>query len=245
MELDGRLISKVASYKPTSESIDPIRETPILFVVGIAGAGKDTVQTKLMNAHRDEYHYIISHTTRKPRENHGVMEQDGVAYHFIDFATAEQMIDDRAFVEAKVVHFNNIYGTSIAEIKKAKASRKIAITDIEVKGVKEYVGLGMNVKPVFLLPPSFEVWWERLAKRYDGDIPQKDIYNRMKTALVEIEHALNTDYFYIIINDDLEKTVELVNQIAHGEQVEPHYYKAMDIARHMVLELRKKIADFE
>lgn len=245
MELDGRLISKVSAYKPEPHSIDPIRNTPILFLVGIMGAGKDTVLDKLVTEHHDQYHFIVSHTTRAPRENHGVMEEDGIKYHFIDFETANKMLDEKAFVEAKVVHFDNIYGTSIAEIKKAQQSKKIAVTDLEVKGVKEYVELNMNVKAVFLLPPSYEVWWQRLFSRYEGDIDQHDLHNRMKTALVELEHAINTDYFYIVINDDLEKTVNLVDRIAHGEQIEAHYYKTVEIAKDLARELRRRLSAVE
>lgn len=243
MELDERLIAKVASYKPTAAAIEPIRDTPILFVVGITGAGKDTIQHKLVDTHPNEYRFIVSHTTRAPRENHGMLEQTGVDYNFIDFAQAERMIDDQAFVEAKVVHFDNIYGTSIAEIEAAKAEGKIAITDIEVKGVKEYVDLSMNVKPVFLLPPSYDVWWERLTARYDNKMLGHDLHKRMQTALMEIEHAVATDYFYIVINDDLNDTVDLVNRIAHGEAVEPHYHKAMDIAEQFLARMREKLAD--
>lgn len=242
MELDERLIEKVANYKPSQEAIAPIRTTPILFVVGITGAGKDTIQHKLVSEHENEYRFIVSHTTRAPRENHGTLEQDGVDYHFVDFTEVDRMLDAGEFVEAKVVHFDNVYGTSIAEIQAAKDENKIAITDIEVKGVKEYVDLGMNVKPVFLLPPSYDVWWERLMARYNGKMLDQDLHKRMQTALMEIEHAVATDYFYIVINDDLEDTVDLVNRIAHGEAVEPHYHKAMDIAEQFLKRMREKLA---
>jgi guanylate kinase len=242
MELDERLIQKVTSYKPSLEAVAHISTTPILFVVGITGAGKDTIQRNLVAAHQNEYRFIVSHTTRAPRENHGTLEQDGVDYHFVDFAQIDQMIDNKQFVEAKVVHFDNVYGTSIAEIEAAQREDKIAITDIEVKGVREYVDLGMNVKPVFLLPPSYEVWWERLTARYSGKMLDQDLRKRMQTALMEIEHAVATDYFYIVINDDLNDTVDLVNRIAHGEAVEPHYHKAMDIAEQFLQRMREKLA---
>lgn len=242
MELDERLIQKVTTYKPSREAVAHISATPILFVVGITGAGKDTIQHKLVAGHENEYRFIVSHTTRAPRENHGTLEQDGVDYHFVDFAQIDQMIDDKQFVEAKVVHFDNVYGTSIAEIEAAQHEDKIAITDIEVKGVREYVELGMNVKPVFLLPPSYEVWWDRLTARYSGKMLDQDLHKRMQTALMEIEHAVATDYFYIVINDDLNDTVDLVNRIAHGEAVEPHYHKAMAIAEQFLQRMREKLA---
>lgn len=242
MEIQESLIQKIAAYKPAAETIAPICQTPILFVVGITGAGKDTVQRRLMAEHPGEYRFIISHTTRAPRENNGTLEQDSVDYHFVDFPTVERMIDTQQFVEAKVVHFDNIYGTSIAEIAAAQTQHKIAVTDIEVKGVKEYMELGMNVKPVFLLPPSYEIWWERLMRRYNGKMHDQELHKRMQSALMEIEHAVATDYFYIVINDDLEDTVDLVNRIAHGEHVEPHYHKAMDIAEHFLVRMREKLA---
>jgi guanylate kinase len=103
----------------------------------------------------------------------------------------------------------------------------------------------MNVKPVFLLPPSYEIWWQRLLSRYEGKIDEHDLYNRMKTALVELEHAINTDYFYVIINDDLEKAVALVDRIAHGEHVQSHYRKTIEIAQDIVRDLRRRLSAIE
>lgn len=242
MELTESLIAKVEAYTPSSELIDEIIDTPILFVVGITGAGKDTIQQQLLDTYPGRYKYIVSHTTRAPRENNGLTERDGEDYHFVSFQTIDAMLDERKFVEAKVVHFDNIYGTSVAEIRAAKEQGKIGITDIEIKGVREYVNLGMNIKPVFLMPPSYDTWMERLKSRYDGHIDLPDLQKRMQTALVEIEHAMQQDYFYIVINDDLQKTVDLVNRIAHGEEVDPHYQKAMNIAEEFLNAIRTSLA---
>jgi guanylate kinase len=244
MELDENLKRKITGYKPELGDLEPIRDTPILFVVGISGAGKDTILQRLMALHPDRFRFIVSHTTRKPRENHGVVEQDGIDYHFVDPQTIGRLLDERAFIEAKL-YADNIYGTTVAEIEKAKEEDKIAFTDVTVDGADEYVELGLNVKNVFLLPPSYEVWQERLLNRYEGNVHQHDFYKRMKTALNELEHALNTDHFYIVINDELDKTVELVSQIAHGEPHEPHYHKAVAIAEQIADRIRQKIAELE
>ncbi|HET8671435.1 MAG TPA: hypothetical protein VFM05_12650 [Candidatus Saccharimonadales bacterium] len=244
MELDGRLKSKVAAYHPNPADLEHIRHTPILFVVGISGAGKDTILQRLMAKHPNEYRFIVSHTTRKPRENHGITEKDGVDYHFVDFETFDRLMDNRSFIEAKL-YADNIYGTSIAEIEKAGMENKIAFTDITVEGADEYVELGLNVRNVFLLPPNYEVWQERLLARYEDKVHKHDLYKRMRTALAELEHALNTDYFYIVINDDLDKTVELVSQIAHGEQHEPHYHKAVAIAEQIAAKIREQLATMD
>ena len=93
------------------------------------------------------------------------------------------------------------------------------------------------------MPPTYDVWLERLKKRYDGTMPEEELRKRMRTALMEIENATSADYFYIVINDDLEKTVDLVNRIAHDEAVEPHYRKAMVIAEDFLGRIREELAE--
>jgi guanylate kinase len=169
------------------------------------------------------------------------MERDGVEYHFIDFATAERMLDEGAFVEAKILHNTAISGTSLAEVERAKAEHKIAINDINIEGVAEYIQHGLHPRAIFLLPPSYEVWRERLSSRYEGEIPTADLIQRLRSALREIDHALSVDYYYIVINNDLGKTVELVHQIAEGQTVEPHYHKAMSIAEDLRAHLQAEL----
>lgn len=230
MELDEQLRAKIASYSAPPQTLAGIRHTPLVFLVGIAGAGKNAILDQLLKSYSRSYHFIVSHTTRSPRENAGRMEQNGVAYHFVDFAAMNRLLDTHQLIEAKIIHGDNIYGTSLAEIKYAQAEGKIAITDINIDGVDAYMALGFHPKAIFLLPPSYEVWRARLQARYEGEIPPKELKKRLRSALKELDHALAVDYFYIVINDNLAKTVELVHNIAEGQPVEPHYHKAMQIA---------------
>src|SRR3954465_7753267 len=111
--MDNSLAAKLADYRPSEAVKQPVGNTPILLLVGPTGAGKDSVKDKLLGTGR--FHHIISHTTRQPRVNHGVLEKDGHEYHFIDPATAESMLDNHQFIEAKL-YSDNLYGTSVAEI---------------------------------------------------------------------------------------------------------------------------------
>ena len=220
--MDNTLAAKLDGYKPDAVTRDLIKQTPILLLVGPTGAGKDSVKERLMET--DRFHHIISHTTRKPRINHGVIEQDGREYHFIDEATASKMLDDHMMIEAKM-YSGNLYGTSVAEIQAAHDEAKIAMTDIEVQGVVEYKALDQNVMAVFLLPPDFETWQSRLQKRY-GDVVDADDYRRrLETALNELEQLLNTNYYVPVINDDLEQVVShveaITNSVDHKAPDEP------------------------
>jgi guanylate kinase len=239
MELEERIKQKVAKYRPSAQVVGLLNDAPILLLVAIAGGGKDTVKHQLLGT--GSYHHIISHTTRPPRLNDGTLEQEGVEYHFIDFATAERMLDAGEYIEADV-YAQNVYGTSISEIKLARQEGKISVTDMTIDGAAHYLSLAPGVKAVFLLPPSYDVWMKRLLKRYEGKPRKHDLYLRMQTAVQEIEQALKSDKYYIVVNDKLDETVDLVDRIGHGEVVEPHYYKAMAIAEEMVSRIKSELA---
>lgn len=241
MELDARLKQKLSAYSPSIQALEPIRSAPLVFLVGITGAGKNTTLDGLLKAYPGQYHFIVSHTTRAPRENHGVMERDGQQYHFVSAETIETMLDNNAFIEAMPVH-SHIYGSSIQEVVDANAQGKIAITDLDIQGADYYMGLGLNAKPIFMLPPNYDIWFSRFIARYGGKVHHHDLVIRLQSAVKEIEHALKTDYFYIVINDDLDKAVELVNAIAHGEPVEPHYHKAVSVAEELLARIRQELA---
>lgn len=208
------LKQKLSQYKPSDSTINLIQQTPILLLVGVSGAGKDSIKHKLLDT--GKYHHIVSHTTRAPRENHGVLEQDGREYHFISLAEAEKMLDEQAFIEAKM-YSGNLYGTSVAEIQTAHDDGKIAVTDVEVQGVAEYKSLAPSAQAIFVLPPSYEVWQKRLKSRYEeSDISPEDIKRRMQTADQELQEALQKDYFRFVINDGLDQAVQAADAIAHG-----------------------------
>jgi guanylate kinase len=242
MELDARLIKKVASYKVSEQALEPIKDAPLLFAVGITAAGKNALLHRLLESYPENYSFLVSHTSRAPRTNHGVIEQNGVEYYFIDLLTMSKMLDKHELIEAQVIHNAWISGSSIAEVQKAQSEGRVSVSDIDVQGIDVYLRLGLNVKPVFILPPSYDVWMERLLERYEGKPHQHDLVLRMQSAIHEIEHALVSDHFYIVINDDLDETVKLVDEIAHGEPVDPHYHKAMAIAERLLERIREELA---
>jgi guanylate kinase len=227
-----KTIGLLNAYKMPPKAVDTVSSTRILFLVGISGAGKDTVLRKLLDS--DKYQYIVSHTTRHPRYNKGKLEEDGIDYYFIDSQTAASMLDKKEFVEAKL-YGNNIYGTTVAEIEKARRSGKIAVTDIEVQGVAEYKAAAPNVVTVFLLPPDFDTWQTRLKARYaDKPVDQEDMNKRMHTAKIELQEALDKDYFEFVINDDLGRAVKAVDDIAGGEISKLKNDEAKKLARSLL-----------
>jgi guanylate kinase len=235
--MDSSLQAKLASYKPAEATIDLIKSSKVLFLVGPTGAGKDSLKLKLLET--GKYHHLVSHTTRPPRINHGILEVDGEDYHFINKDTAKKMIDDKAFVEAKV-YSGNLYGTSVEEIQEADDEGKIAMTDIEVQGVAEYKSMDPNVMAVFLLPPSFQIWQERLVRRYGDVVDMEDHLVRLETGLNELDQLLNTDYYIAVINDDLEDAAKHVDNIATSEShVNPDEVEARNVAKQLAKDIQE------
>lgn len=232
------LKTAIEQYKMSDDARDVIEKTRLLLIASVAGGGKDTVAKELLKT--GFYHRIVSHTTRQPRENHGITEVNGTDYHFISLETAEKLVHDKAFVEAKYVH-GNIYGTSVAEVKQALDNDKIAVADPDIQGVVEYLKVKKDAHAVFLLPPSVDTWLARLSNRYGNlEAHRAEVQKRFETALVEISHILKDDRFVVIINDDLETTVERVRGVVTGEVTHTSGY-AIKIAEHLLDYLHSKV----
>jgi guanylate kinase len=236
--MNEALKQKLAHYKSPEKIIELIKNTEIVFLVGVTGAGKDTVIHELLKS--GDYHNMVSHTTREPRFNHGILEQDGVEYHFVDLKTIETMLDAGGFVEAKQFG-DNIYGTSVAEIQMAHDEGKIAVTEIEVQGVAEYKKVSDHVVPIFLLPPDFDTWQQRIHKRYGDTVDQAEVKKRLITAKVEFQEALDKDYFEYVINQDLNTVVRVVDEIAHGKFSREKNDHARTIARQLLEDLENHL----
>lgn len=208
----------IARYSISDEAISVIRTTPIMLLVGITAAGKDTIQNKLLAS--DKYYPIITHTTRARRTNNGVLERDGEHYHFVTPDVVQQMLKRQEFIEVNRFG-DNYYGTSVGEFIAAKQNGKIALGDIDVHGIASFRAISKdNIIPIFIVPPDYATWRQRLDGRYQSsDELERELPKRLLAARQELEHALSVPYYHFIINDDLERAVRVADEIAHSTNV--------------------------
>lgn len=205
-------------YKPSNKVAELVKSSPIVLLAGITAAGKGTLKEALLKD--DEFIDFISYTTRPPRMNHGIMEQNGVEYRFVTRSEMESMLRDGEMIEAKQ-YSGNVYGTGATDLRSAKATGKVAVNDVEVQGVREYMRLSSEVKAIFVLPPSYKEWQSRLDNRYKGSDQEKDNMRlRIQTAKVELRNALDAGYFTFVINNTVERMVEDVRAIVKGDWTE-------------------------
>ena len=229
----------IQNYKMSDGVSELVRSTKLLLIAGVVGGGKNTVINELI--HDDSYHLIVSHTTRASRTNHGIEEINGVDYHFVTLEQIEQMLSDKSLVEAKYVH-GNVYATSAAELAYAKETDKVAVTDVNIHGVMEYLNVKPDTHAIFLLPPSVETWLKRLERRYgDMDAHRDEIDRRLKTAYSEIQHIQADARFIIIINDDLATTVERIEGVLAGDKHETSEY-ADAVTEHLLTYLESHLS---
>ena len=209
------LHAAVAAYVMPQRAKDLARVSNLLLLCGVTASGKNTISNYLIE--HAAFEAVVSHTTRLPRVNHGQLEQSGKEYWFV---TNEQMLDlvkAEAFLEVKAVHGDTCYGTSIASLERAVADNKRPVMEVDVQGALEISKAVPSVRPVFILPPSYEVWMERLGTR--GNMTDGERVRRMQSARSEIQTALDTPSFMLVVNHEVHLTAgELIAGINPDSQ---------------------------
>lgn len=168
-----------------------------------SGTGKTTViehllvlDPKLVRA--------ITCTTRSPR----VGEVDGRDYFFLSNVDFDAKIQSNEFLEWATVHGNR-YGTLRKTCMDLLAQGKNIVLNIDVQGALNIKSIYPKAVLIFLSPPSLEVLEARLKGR--GTDSPEVIARRIKDAKFEL--PMKTRYDYEVVNDDLEKAVERLDQL--------------------------------
>lgn len=170
----------------------------MLFVItGPSGSGKSTLVRRVLKELKD-IEFSVSLTTRKKRSD----EKEGEDYYFVTEDRFKQLIQEKMLMEWTVIH-GHYYGTAKREIEK-KGIRSDLILDIDVQGARQIKAKAKKAVFIFILPPVFQELKRRLEKR--GEESEEAIQKRLNTAKKEIRFYHQFDY--VIVNDDLETSVE-------------------------------------
>lgn len=182
-----------------------MREPLLIIIAAPSGGGKSTVLKRVF-AEVPDLLFSISHTTRAPREG----EKDGREYFFIDEPAMRRLVEEGAFLEWAEVH-GRIYGTSRAELDRARKLGLDLVLDIDVQGAAQIMKAHPQTVSIFLLPPSEEVLTQRLRAR--GSETEESLRVRLQNARGEMARA--GEFQHVVVNDRLDVAVEAVKRVIH------------------------------
>lgn len=175
-----------------------------------SGAGKTTIARDLIRRD-DDLTMSVSVTTRPKRPN----EIDGRDYHFIDQATFQKRLAEKAFLEHATV-FGNLYGTLRAPVESALGAGRDILFDIDWQGADQLCRAApRDLVRVFILPPSMDELEVRLKARAQDS--EEVVAQRMARAADEMGHW--SKYDYVIVNRAIEESVHRVQTILAAERL--------------------------
>lgn len=188
-----------------------IRRRGLMLVLSSpSGAGKSTIARAILEDD-DEIDMSVSVTTRPPRPG----EVDGRDYYFIDRTEFDLLVNRGQLLEhAKV--FDNYYGTPREPVMAALSDGRDIMFDIDWQGTQQLEENALeDLVRVFILPPSSHELERRLNTRAQDS--QSVIAGRMAKAADEMSHY--TEYDWVIVNNNVEQSVENVRAILRSERL--------------------------
>jgi guanylate kinase len=181
----------------------------VLVVTGPSGVGKGTLIRHLLER-RPDYRLSVSATTRAPRPG----EVGGRDYHFLSQQEFERRLAAADFLE-HALYAGNHYGTLKEEVENAAEN---LVLEIEVEGARQVRKALPEATQVFIAPPSDEALRERLEGRMT-DAPEV-IDRRLARAKEEL--AARQEFKRVIVNDDLNRAVDELVELAATIGAPPH-----------------------
>ena len=181
---------------------------PVFVVTGTSGAGKGTLERRLLER-MPELELAISATTRDRREG----EQDGREYWFISQDEFDRKLAAGDFLEHIVFDWGQRSGTLWSEIDRILQAGRIPLLDLETEGALRLARTrSVGAVTIFVKAPSFEENERRLRERATES--EGEIEERLELARRQLEQEHLFDH--VIENDDLERSVDELEEIVRG-----------------------------
>lgn len=181
----------------------------LIIVSGPSGVGKGTIVRELIRQNPESVVHSVSVTTRKPRHT----ETDGVEYFFKSIEEFSDLIEKDMLLEYACIFDGKLYGTPRKYVEEQIAQGKDVILEIDVQGALQIKRKWKDGIFIFILPPTFQELERRLRERNTEDA--EAIHNRLAVANREFEYI--SEYDYVIVNDEINASVEYVKSVLIAE----------------------------
>lgn len=199
-------------YQPSEGARELFSKLNFVVLSGVSGAGRNTVINRLVA--QENYYFVVSDTTRLPKVRDGKLEEDGIQYWFRSEEEVFADVEAGRYLEAELIHDQQVSGTSLRELEEAFQTGRTAIAEVEFGGANNIAQVNPRTHTIGLLAPSFGEWKRRLENR---EVMTLDEYaNRMRTAEKVLTNMLVQPYFHIVINDSIDESVIDIKAIVAG-----------------------------
>ena len=188
-----------------------VRRGTMFIIEGPSGTGKGTVIKEIL-ARDPHIKFSVSVTTRPPRKG----EVNGVDYYFISDEEYDRLKTEDAFYEYVDSQYGSRYGTLRSEVDSFNNVGEDVLFDLDWMGARQMKEkAGADAVTIYLLPPSIREVRRRLEGR--GTDSREVIEKRMDLVLEKISHW--NEFDYVVVNEELEDTVEKIRRIISGERM--------------------------
>jgi guanylate kinase len=179
----------------------------VFVITGPSGVGKGTLIRALLQRVPD-LELSVSATTRAPREG----ESNGTDYHFLSLEDFDRRVLEKDFLEF-AAYSGNHYGTLRSEVERRLEAGRSVVLEIEVQGAQQVRAAKPDSIQIFIAPPDPSVLRERLRSR--GTDSSAAIDSRLEVAKQEL--AAQGDFAYRVVNDELDRASDELEQIVRAE----------------------------
>lgn len=199
------------SYEISEHGKKILHDINYVILIGPAAAGRNTIIEQLVIKYN--FKQVVSDTTRPPKIRDGKKEVHGENYYFRDEESFLKDLQNGEFLEAELIHNQQVSGTSIRELEKIQKEGLVGVNEVEFGGAKNVLNVKPDTTVIAILPSSFEVWQQRFAKR--EKISQKEYMNRIRTAMEVIKLIESDDRIKVVINHDFHEAAMIIDAIVN------------------------------
>ena len=204
---DDELKRLVDNYRPNQKVLAGLTDIRVLGTVGPSASGKTTLMKALVKI-SPKFKFILDETSRAPRPGE-INGQDFL------FRTKEEILADlekEELVQIAIGPNGDLYCTRLSSYSNW-ATGVIALVPA---AFREFRKLPIKFfRAAFIVPKTFEIWQKWLAKQAKaGDWTEEKLHSRLAEAKTSYKFALADKDIYFVLNDDIDKAVNRLLQIA-------------------------------